>query len=286
MPDVIEKLQRSTIQHGPLNNRIYLMHLHREDVPDIGAALEDLAVANGYTKILVRTPADTRERFQADGYTREAAIPGYCADGGDLFFVARYLDDGRGREKHPAVVEQNLALVQNLPADNRCFADDELASVAPCRKDDVAEMCRIYRQVYPSYPFPITDPGFLERTMTAHTRYFCIRENSAIVALAGCEIDADNRCVEMTDFAVVPQWRGRRLAERLLARMEQEMADAGMRVAFTISRTLSVGMNVTFKRKGYRFGGKLVNNTHISGGIESMWVWSKRLSPQHRPGKA
>ena len=36
--------------------------------------------------------------------------------------------------------------------------------------------------------------------------------------------------------------------------------------------------NITFKRCRYRFGGKLTNNTHIAGQIESMWVWYKRLS--------
>jgi hypothetical protein len=32
-------------------------------------------------------------------------------------------------------------------------------------------------------------------------------------------------------------------------------------------------MNITFTRASYRFSGMLVNNTNISGGIESMNVW-------------
>ena len=43
------------------------------------------------------------------------------------------------------------------------------------------------------------------------------------------------------------------------------------------SRLISGGMHITFARRGYRFGGTLVNNTDISGQIESMNVWYKTL---------
>lgn len=56
------------------------------------------------------------------------------------------------------------------------------------------------------------------------------------------------------------------------------MAGSGMRLAFTISRSGSPAMNVTFKKGGYRFAGRLKNNTHIGGKIESMWVWYKPLA--------
>jgi hypothetical protein len=44
---------------------------------------------------------------------------------------------------------------------------------------------------------------------------------------------------------------------------------------YTIARAISVGMNITFARCGYDFGGTLVNNTQIAGRIESMNVWYK-----------
>ncbi|MDD2310679.1 MAG: hypothetical protein PHH91_13970, partial [Desulfuromonadaceae bacterium] len=40
----------------------------------------------------------------------------------------------------------------------------------------------------------------------------------------------------------------------------------------------SFGMNITFARDGYSFGGTLTNNTNISGSLESMNVWYKTLS--------
>jgi len=50
-----------------------------------------------------------------------------------------------------------------------------------------------------------------------------------------------------------------------------------MQRAYTIARALSAGMNVTFARAGYDYGGTLTNNTNICGQIESMNVWYKPL---------
>jgi len=36
-------------------------------------------------------------------------------------------------------------------------------------------------------------------------------------------------------------------------------------------------MNITFSKCHYSFGGTLKKNTNISGGIESMNVWYKKL---------
>ena len=61
--------------------------------------------------------------------------------------------------------------------------------------------------------------------------------------------------------------------------MDHAARERGHRVAYTIARALSFGMNITFARRGYLFAGTLVNNTNISGRIESMNVWYKRLVP-------
>jgi len=59
--------------------------------------------------------------------------------------------------------------------------------------------------------------------------------------------------------------------------MENEVRAKGIKTAYTIARAASAGMNVTFAKGGYHFGGRLINNTNISGRIESMNVWFKSL---------
>jgi putative beta-lysine N-acetyltransferase len=81
----------------------------------------------------------------------------------------------------------------------------------------------------------------------------------------------------MTDFAILPEFRGDGLAGAMLGGMELTLGRIGISTAYTIARAVSYGMNITFARAGYRYAGTLINNTHIAGGLESMNVWHKRV---------
>jgi len=59
--------------------------------------------------------------------------------------------------------------------------------------------------------------------------------------------------------------------------LELQAKERGIQTAFTIARAISEGMNITFSKAGYTYGGRLKNNTDISGTIESMNVWYKAL---------
>ena len=75
MPDVIEKLSHSIVQHGSYNRRIYLMKLHERDMPSIVPVLEHLASEKGYEKILVKTPAHTEMGLQKKDTIRRRLSP-------------------------------------------------------------------------------------------------------------------------------------------------------------------------------------------------------------------
>ncbi len=99
-----------------------------------------------------------------------------------------------------------------------------------------------------------------------------------MVALSSAEIDYKSASVEMTDFATLPSWRGKGLAAYLLAMMERFCQAEELKTAYTIARAVSPAINITFSRSGYQWCGRLKNNTQISGCIESMNVWYKKLS--------
>lgn len=274
MKDRIETIFESLIQHGPLNRRIYLMKLAATDVPTIIPAMARLAKRNGYGKIIAKVPQSHAGAFTAAGFATEAEIPGYGRGRRDLRFMARFMNDRRRREYDPEQVRRTLRRAdapETRPAAGSTWETDR------CRVADVPEMSRIYRDVFDSYPFPIHDSGYLKQSLGVTARYFCIRRNHRPVALAAAEIDSHNQAVEMTDFAVLPEWRRNGFAGALLRRMESEMIRQGMATAYTIARISSPGMNRLFRRSGYARAGKLTNNTHIGGRIESMLVWYKRL---------
>ena len=282
MRDSVTTLGRSLIQHGKHSDRVYLMKLDPADLPGLIDEIETLARNEGYTKIFSKIPDSERVAFDERGYVQEAAIPRFYNGVGTAAFLAKFLDPQRAVEKRPKRIAKNLELArakagQGLsPSRRRKAARGPLhdCSTSPA---DAEEMSGVYREVFPTYPFPIDDPAYLLSTMAANVQYFCVRDNGRIVALASAEKDLHGANAEMTDFATLPAYRRRGLAVYLLDRIEHEMRTQGVRTAYTIARALSAGMNITFAKMGYTYGGTLTNNTNIAGQIESMNVWYKPL---------
>ncbi len=138
-------------------------------------------------------------------------------------------------------------------------------------------MVSLFRKTFTTYPFPIHDPGYLEKTMAEHVLYFGAFSPEGLLGVSSAEMDRDYGNAEMTDFAVSPDARGRGLSKRLLRTMEESMRQAGLNTLYTIARLKSTAMNKTFLGAGYSYAGTLVNNTQISGAIESMNVYYKFL---------
>jgi putative beta-lysine N-acetyltransferase len=150
-----------------------------------------------------------------------------------------------------------------------------------CRSavEDADDLAALYGRVFASYPFPITSPDYLCKTMQSHVVYRIIRDGSGqLVAAASAETSPSKRNAEMTDFATLPSQRGLGLAQHLLAALEDDMSESAIANLYTIARARSAGMNRVFYNRGYEWTGTLVNNCHISGQFEDMHVWCKDLA--------
>ena len=254
------------------------MKLHPEDLSEIAKELDELALRKGYTKIFAKIPFKLRELFHVHGYILEGAIPGFYHGHENAEFLAKYLDEQRSIESQPGKIQYILDLANKkarVAEEPDSTFDDPAVEIVDA--GDVSRLAEIYRVVFETYPFPIHEESYLLKTMRSHVDYYCVRDNGRIAAIASSEKDTAARNVEMTDFATLPDFRGRGLALRLLRQMEIDMRRKGYMTAYTIARALSPGMNITFSKLGYRYGGTLTNNTNISGTIESMNIWYKML---------
>lgn len=276
--DRCERIGASLVQHGPFSNRVYLMKLDQRDLPGIIDKIEALAAEHGYTKLFAKVPAPAAEVFIGCDYRPEAIIPGFYKGRRDALFVCKYLDRKRESDDDPQALEAVLELAAEKAAQS---PDDDRpcpgAQIFQCGPDDADRMSRLYRDVFPTYPFPIHDAGYIRETMETHIDYFGAVIDGELAALSSAEMDKSAANVEMTDFATLPKFRGRGLGRCLLAEMEKAMLERRMLVAYTIARAVSPGMNIVFARRGYHYSGTLIKNTQISGNIESMNVWYKSL---------
>jgi putative beta-lysine N-acetyltransferase len=277
MTDRIEKIGNSVIQHGKYNDRVYLMKLDADNTLNVIQAIEILAEGKGYSKIFGKVPESQKDIFGDHGYKLEAIIPGFFSDGQQVSFMGKFLDAERSRttdaDKAAAIIETAL---EGDTSGNPGNTPEDI-DIRQCTTRDISEMVELYKKVFETYPFPIHDPDYIRHTMIHDVAYFGAFKGSSLVGLSSAEMDREDKNVEMTDFAVLPEYRGRDIAMYLLDEMENEMRQRLLNTAYTIARSLSHGMNITFAKLGYTYSGTLLNNTNISGGIESMNVWYKKI---------
>lgn len=277
--DQFEEYGKSLLQHGPANDRVYLMKLDPADLPGVIAHMEKLAADHNYSKICAKVPAAVEATFDQAGYQVEARVPGFYQGREGGLFMASYRHRDRLVDNDADRVQQVLAASREKAAES---PDYQLPPECSCRlatPEDCEQMAELYKKVFASYPFPIHDPDYLRQTMAENLLYAGVWRKEKLLALASAEMDSGGGNAEMTDFATDPEARGQGLANTLLQLLEEEMPKRGIRTCFTMARATSFGMNITFAKNGYQFAGTLIKNTQISGGLESMNVWYKPLAP-------
>jgi putative beta-lysine N-acetyltransferase len=273
--DKITTIGKSTVQHGKANDRIYLMKLHPDDFPAIISDLEKLAGREAYTKIFAKIPVHYAPGFIAEGYQIEGFAPKFFKGTHDALFLGKFFSEKRRQPD-----KKELTALQSIFS--KAAAPVELPPHSYREKrltiEDIPAIVNLYKVIFPVYPFPIHSPDYIKSTMETHVVYYGMYEGDTLFGIASSEIDRGNLNAEMTDMAVLPKYRGKQISLHLLHSMEREMKTSGMKTLYTIARLKSLGVNITFLKAGYTYSGTLVNNTHISSGIESMNVWYKNIS--------
>lgn len=268
---------KSRLSTDPAGKRVYLMYLHPDDLPVITGYLDDLCETFGLTKIFVKVKSRFTPEFYRSGYQMEALVPGYYNGLDDAFFMAKYFDEERRLpEKKALRLFENMMLASTKS--NMLKQTKTSFDVIPLSENNADAIATVFKTVFETYPFPVFDPKFIIQTMQDDTRYYGIFKENELIAVSSAECDEKHLSSEMTDFAVLPTYRGKRFALILLDFMENDLRKLGYITLFTIARLHELSMNKTFLNAGYRFTGTLTRNTQIAGKIESMNVWYKQLN--------
>ena len=276
MYDTLDTMFDATIQHGSINDRIYLMKIGNADPAELVKALDKLAAEKPYTKIFAKIPARFEAVFEENAFSVEARVPDFYNGATEAVFMAKYVDTQRGVEARPDRVRNvlDVALGKDIVSPPEL---DPRFTYHVLDEKDAEDVCEVYKVVFETYPFPIHQPDYIRKTMKENIVYFGIREKGKLIAVSSSEMDEKSSNVEMTDFATLPDYRGNGFALFLLGKMEPVMKERGIKMAYTIARAVSFGMNATFAKLGYKYGGTLIANTNICGDMESMNIWYKPL---------
>ena len=280
MFDTVETISKSTVQHGPYNDRIYLMKLNpEEDAEYLIEQLHNLTLQKKYTKIFAKIPQRVESIFLANNFKLEAEIPGLYNGIEKGSFWGKYSNASRGFLN----IEDKQTIEAVIDLANK--AEDLSGSTLPKGYDlnilgekEIPAIAALYKSIFQVYPFPVFDEDYLLETMRSHVNYYGLHNDGVLVAVSSAEMDRANSNAEMTDFATLPAHRGKNLSYFLLGQMIEAMQLENIKTVYTIARAKSFGMNKTFGRQGFEFGGTLINNTLIGESIESMNVWYRSCS--------
>ena len=280
LSDEVLNIRGNRIQQGPDNDRVYLFKPRVDNLDGMASELLVLAKEYGRSKVVAKIPSSSFLEFERFGYVVEAVIPRLYRGKDNGLLMSFFIDPKRASpERNDFDKLMDLAISkQQSPRNHNPDVDVKLA-----KKQDADSLVELYSSTFGSYPFPINDPAFIAMTMDNNSDYFMIKEEGKIIAAASAEINHSGENAEMTDFAVLPSHRGRGLAIELLAEMEHQVKKKGIKVAYTIARASSIGINRTFARLRYEYRGRLVKNADICDQLESMNVWSKDLCSIEHP---
>lgn len=274
---IIRVGQASVLQHGKLNDRIYLMKLVQEDAVVVFKTIESLVARYGYSKVFCKVPAQVAPLFLSKGYILEAHISGFYSGKEDAFFISKFPKSSRQFTDYPdSQLEMLYQLMQNK-IDVKSYLLSTEYTIRKLGVNDIPKIASLYEETFKSYPFPIHDPAYIAETMGRHVEYFGAFKKDELAALASAEIDFQAKNAEMTDFATHKAHAGHNLSCSLLEMMEYEMQLQGITTLYTIARATSIPMNKTFIRLHFKYAGTLINNTNIAGRIESMNVFYKHV---------
>lgn len=258
------------------NRRLKILHYEAKDYAKMFARLSYLAEANNFDKIFVKANPSDFQRWLSHGYTLEGVLK-YFFKGNDAYILSRFTTTERLFSEN-LIRESELIekLIYDTPRKKAKNLDKRI-KITKASTTNIPELVRIYREVFATYPSPLTNADYINAVMSKNVLFRMAHLDGSAVAAASAEIDFKNSNAELTDCATMSEAQGKGLMQHILMRLEEDLSSQGIMTAYTLSRAQSYGMNCAFYRLGYEFSGRLVNNCDIFGQFEDMNIWVKKL---------
>lgn len=263
------------------NRRIKLytcpMAKHLEEVT---IELEEMAKQHECDKITIYARQDDRPTLdQLPNFIFEGRINGFF-QGEDTLIYSQFLSTERSKRIDVAKEKKVMQVVRSEGEGTNPSHIGTLPTGYEMRhaeKDDAQALADLYDIVFETYPTPMNNPEFVENMMDDDVYFTIIEHKNAIVSACSADVFTEYNAAEMTDCATLPEHRGKGLLSHQFTHLEKKMEQQGVQSLFSLTRAVSIGMNLINARQGYTYGGTLIQNSNISGRFEDLNIWYKTL---------
>jgi len=265
------------IDLDPHNRRVKVYQLPQEDIfAEVKDTIENLAQDHQCDKIIFYSKEDEIKMLDQINCEKEGTITGFF-QGEDAHIYSLFLNKKRN---NPIAWEEEQKVMEIVNQDTKTVTEIDLPSEYTMRHaqlKDAKRMAELYDEVFETYPTPMHEPEFIEEMMHNHVYFTIIEHKGELVSACSADLFPEFNAAEMTDCATLPEYRGKGLLSQQFIHIEKKMEDMGVHTLFSYSRAVSVGMNLINSRHGYSFGGRMLQNSNISGRFEDMNIWVKNL---------
>jgi len=258
------------------NRRLKILDYDCSNYPGMLQRLAWLASANSFDKIFVKARAKDFQQFLSHGYMNEGVLR-YYFNGEDAYVLSRFSSLKRASSSD---LIRESEMIENIiynskPAPERKLPSD--VKIVHADEKHIPQLVFIYRQVFETYPSPLTNPDYIKSVMKRNTHFVLALSNGEPIAAASADVNDKHSNAEMTDCATIRAAQGQGIMQFLLAELETMARKMNVKTAYSLARSLSPGMNKSFFRLKYEYSGRLINNCDIFGEFEDLNIWVKRL---------
>ncbi|MBU7008472.1 putative beta-lysine N-acetyltransferase [Phosphitispora fastidiosa] len=262
------------------SRRIRVVDYQARDIGALANYIEILGSKSQAGKIIVYSHKNDWQKFLSLGYRLEGVMNTYFR-GDPVYLMSRFLCADRSGSEH--LVNEDLILKRILQRKRSCVGADKSSncknySIRILKDDDINTVMDIFRDVFVTYPSPVEERRYFKELTGREGNIMLIAEyKSEIAGIISADIDNRHLSAELTDCVTLPEHRGRGVMAMLIDHMEQKLAQRKLICLYSLARAGIPPINAVMYKKGYTYGGRLINNCDIGGRYENMNIWEKSI---------
>lgn len=279
----VEKIEQSdfkaVLYTDMPNKRLKLVSHIARDYDKLIERLRLIAEKQECSKIWVVCSTSEWINFLSRGFVLEGIAEGYL-HGKTGYFMSYFLTDDR-RFSTSYKEEQRILseLLKLTPEENFYSILPEGYSLRKAGPPDVNALSNLFTRVFETYPVPVFKPGYLLEALRTKSVFYLVEHRGETVSAASADMDLKLGNAEITDCATLPDYRGQGLMYTLINALESDVQSRSINCFYTLARAKSSGIGKVFRKLGYQYRGRLINNCNICNSYEDMNLWVKRPGP-------
>lgn len=269
----------TSILFEPISNRLKIYKLPEQNLIDpFILSVKQLGQQHHCDKLIFYVKLAQQPMIHPYASRYEGMIESFF-NGENAHIYAIFLDPKRNHH-HLSDQEKNvLRLVHRKKGEGPSHRFQLPASfhMRWAKQQDAEQMSILYKTIFKSYPTPMNEPDFIKQMIVDNVYFLVVEHRNDIVSACSAELLQNFRSAELSDCATFREHRSKQLLSYQVAHLIPRLKKIGVGTLFSYSRSTSVGMNLVNAKHGFHYGGRMVQNSNISGSMENMNIWYKTL---------